>query len=459
MTASVREVTPHKAPTAAQRLLEQPIVPTLARLAAPNMLSMLASTAVGIAESWYVGRLGTRALAGLALVFPMFMLMNMLAGGAIGGAIASAVARALGARQPERAQALALHAVGIALAASGLFMAVFLLGGTAIYTALGATGVVLEAARSYSNVLFAGGLTVWLFHTFASVLRGTGDMRTPASVLVVVSIGQIVLTGILTQGWGVIPACGLSGAAIAAVIAYGLGALVLLSILLAGNRPVHLQFRNIPLRSALFADILRVGLMGAISPLQRISTIIVITGLVSRFGHAALAGYGIGVRLELLMVPIIFGIGSALVFMVGTHIGAGARARAQRVAWVGALGAAMLTGTFGLTGALVPLAWGGLFTGDSATLQSCVSYLRIVGPCYSFYGLGLALFFASQGAGKVLWPVLAGCVQLAIVVGGGALAVLWLGAPLHSLFILIAVGLTVYGAGTALAIALGAWRR
>ena len=170
---------------------------------------MLASTAVGIAESWYVGRLGTLALAGLALVFPMFMLMNMLAGGAIGGAIASAVARALGARQPGRAQALALHAVVIALAASGLFMAVFLLGGTAIYMALGATGVVMEAARSYSNVLFAGGLTVWLFHTFASVLRGTGDMRTPASVLVVVSIGQIVLTGILTQGWGVIPACGL----------------------------------------------------------------------------------------------------------------------------------------------------------------------------------------------------------------------------------------------------------
>ena len=108
--------------------------------------------------------------------------------------------------------------------------------------------------------------------------------------------------------------------------------------------------------------------MGAISPLQRISTIIVITGLVSRFGHAALAGYGIGARLELLMVPMIFGIGSALIFMVGTHIGAGARARAQRVAWVGALGAAMITGTFGLTGALVPLAWGGLFTSDPAAL-------------------------------------------------------------------------------------------
>ncbi len=459
MADSVTAVTPLKATTAPQPLVEQPIVSTLARLATPNILSMLASTAVGIAESWYVGRLGTLALAGLALVFPMFMLMNMLAAGAMGGAIASAVARALGARQPERAQALALHALCIALAASGLFMVAFLLGGAGIYATLGASGPVLEAARSYSNVLFSGALTVWLLHTCASILRGTGDMRTPASVLAVVSIGQIALTGILTQGWGVIPAYGLSGAALAAILAYGLGALVLLRILLAGKRPVRLQFRHIPLRFALFADILRVGLMAAISPLQRVSTVIFMTGLVSRFGHAALAGYGIGARLELLMVPMVFGIGSALVFMVGTHIGAGALARAQRVAWTGALGAAIITGAFGLTGALVPLAWGGLFTSDPVALQSCAAYLRIVGPFYSFYGLGLALYFASQGAGKVLWPVLAACVQLLMTVGGGALAVLWLGAPLHSLFILIAVGIVLYGAGTALAIALGAWRR
>jgi Na+-driven multidrug efflux pump len=389
----------------------------------------------------------------------MFMLMNMLAAGAIGGAIASAVARALGAGQAQRAQALALHAVCIALVASGLFMALFLLGGSSIYAALGADGAVLKAARSYSNILFTGGLTVWLFHTFASVLRGSGDMRTPASTLAGVAIVQIVLTGMLTQGWGPIPACGLSGAAIAAIVAYGLGALVLGRILLRGNRPVRLRLDHIHLRFALFADILRVGLMAAISPLQRVSTVILMTGLVSHFGPAALAGYGIGARLELLMVPMVFGIGSALVYMVGTHIGAGALARGRRVAWTGAVGAALITGTFGLTGALAPLAWGGLFTSDPTVLQSCMAYLRIVGPCYGFYGLGLALYFASQGAGKVFWPVLATCVQLAVTVGGGALAVLWLWAPLHSLYLLIAVGIIVYGAGTSLAISLGAWGR
>jgi Na+-driven multidrug efflux pump len=298
-----------------------------------------------------------------------------------------------------------------------------------------------------------------LFHTLASVLRGTGDMRTPASALAGVAIVQIILTGILTQGRGLIPAFGLSGAAIAAIVAYGLGALALGRILLSGNRLVRLRLDPIRLRFALFADILRVGLMAAISPLQRVSTVILMTGLVSRFGPAALAGYGIGARLELLMVPMVFGIGSALVYMVGTHIGAGALARARRVAWTGAIGAALITGTFGLTGALAPLVWGGLFTSDSAVLQSCIAYLQIVGPCYGFYGLGLALYFASQGAGKVFWPVLATCVQLAVTVGGGALAVLWLGAALHSLYILIAVGIVVYGAGTSLAISLGAWGR
>ncbi len=459
MTDCTTNVAPQQAPTAAQALLEKPIVSTLVRLATPNIMAMLASIAVGVMESWFVGRLGTLPLAGLALVFPMFMLMNMLAAGAFGNATSSAVARSFGAGKPERAQALALHAVYIALIASSLFMAVFRLWGTAIYTALGASGIVLEEAQSYSNVLFTGALTIWLMHTFASILRGAGDMRTPSSVLMAVAIGQIALTGILTQGWGTTPEFGLAGVAIATVVAYGLGALVLFGILLQGSRSIRLQFRNIALRLPLFVDILRVGLVAAASPFQRVITIILMTGLVSHFGHEALAGYGIGARLELLMVPMVFGIGTAMVYMVGTLIGAGALARAHRIAWSGAIGAALITGMLGLTGAVVPRVWGGLFTNDPVALQACVIYLRIVGPVYGFYGLGLALYFASQGAGKVTWPVLAACAQLAVAIGGGALIVFWWEASLSNLFMMIAFGHVLYGGVTALSIILGAWRR
>ena len=120
-----------------RRLLEAPIVPTLLRLAAPNVLVMVAQAAVGLIETYFVGKLGTDALAGMALVFPIVMLMQMTSGGAMGGGIASAIARALGARRRDDADALVGHAVVIALGFGLAFTLALLLGGRALYTAMG----------------------------------------------------------------------------------------------------------------------------------------------------------------------------------------------------------------------------------------------------------------------------------------------------------------------------------
>src|SRR5438270_3182524 len=114
-------------------LLDGPIVPTLLRLAAPNMLVMLVQAAIGVVETFFIGRLGTDALAGVALVFPLVMLMQMMSAGAMGGGIASAVARALGAGRRADADALALHALVIALGFGGAFMIGVLGGGRSLY--------------------------------------------------------------------------------------------------------------------------------------------------------------------------------------------------------------------------------------------------------------------------------------------------------------------------------------
>src|ERR671912_670146 len=98
-----------------RRMLEAPIVPTLLRLAAPNVLVMVAQASVGLIETYFVGKLGTNALAGMALVFPVVMLMQMTSAGAMGGGIASSIARALGAGRRADADALVLHAIAIAL--------------------------------------------------------------------------------------------------------------------------------------------------------------------------------------------------------------------------------------------------------------------------------------------------------------------------------------------------------
>ena len=172
----------------------------------------------------------------------------------------------------------------------------------------------------------------------------------------------------------------------------------------SGRSLVRLSLSDLRLRGRLFGEILRVGAPSLLSNVKANLTVVLLTGFVGPFGTTALAGYGMGARLEYLQIPLVFGFGSALVTMVGTNIGAGQRARAERIAWTGAGMAAALTGAIGLGAALVPRAWLGLFSTDSQVLQRGAMYLRIVVPVYGFFGLGLALYLASQGAGRLLWP-------------------------------------------------------
>jgi Na+-driven multidrug efflux pump len=144
--------------------------------------------------------------------------------------------------------------------------------------------------------------------------------------------------------------------------------------------------------------------------------------------------------------------------MVGTNVGAGQLARAERVAWTGAGLAAAVTASIGLAAAVFPRAWLGLFTTDAQVLAAGATYLRIVGPAYGFFGLGLALYFASQGAGRLAWPLGAGFARLTIAAAGGWLAGHALGWGLPGIFGAMTLALVVFGTTTAAAVRLGAWR-
>src|SRR5260370_23032142 len=167
-----------------RRLLEAPIAPTLLALAAPNVLMLVSQVALNVLEAYFVGWLGADALAGVSVTFPLVMLMQTMSGGGMGGGVAAAVPGALGAGRRAAASALVAHAIVIALAMAALFSAALLVGGPAIYRAMGARDGALAAALAYSNVIFAGAAAFWLFNTLASVVRGTGNMRLPAGVAV-----------------------------------------------------------------------------------------------------------------------------------------------------------------------------------------------------------------------------------------------------------------------------------
>ena len=444
----------------ADAMLNAPILPTLVALSLPNMMAMLAMALVTIAETAYVGSLGTPPLAGLALVFPLVMLQQMLSGGAMGGGVSSAISRALGAGDERRASDLAFHALVIGCAFGGASTITLLLFGEPIYRLLGGRDAALSQALAYSNIVYLGATGIWLTNMLAAVVRAGGDMRVPSVAMMTTSATQVVLAGAFGFGWGFgnvsLPKLGMAGIAAGQVIAYSGCALFLLWYLNSGRARVALQFSKVRLRWDYFRDILRVGALACISPVQSILTALILTRLVSSYGTETLAGFGIGARLEFLLIPVAFGVGVTCVSMVGMAIGAGNVDRARRVAWTGGIYAATLVGVIGMIVAIWPDLWSTLFTSDQGVLSSAGAYFSWAAPTYALYGIGLCLFFASQGAGKMLWPVLAGSVRLLMIAMGGW----WLAAsqaPAWSVFALAGAALAAYGIATVLAVYLVPW--
>jgi putative MATE family efflux protein len=436
-------------------LLDAPIVPLLLRMAWPNVVVMLAQACTGLIETFWVSRLGTDALAGMALVFPGVMLMQMISAGSLGGAISSAVARALGARRTGDADALVVHALVVNVAIGAACSALALAFGPELYRALGGRGGSLDAALRYSNVVFAGNVFLWIMNGLASAVRGTGNMLVPALVVCAGVVILVPLSPLLIFGIGPFPALGVAGGGVAMVFTFTCGAAVLAWYVLAGRSVVRIKATR--LRARLFGDILSVGAVATVSSVQTNVTIGVATALVARVtGPAGVAGYGTGARLEYLLIPLVFGLGAPLVALVGTNIGAGQRERALRIAFVGGAIAFVLTETIGLAASLWPRAWLGLFGSDPGMLAAGSAYLRSIGPFYGFFGLGLALYFASQGAGRLAWPLAAGFLRMGIGLGGGWIA-LRLTGSLSALFVMLGTGMLVYGALVTLAVTRGSW--
>lgn len=450
------EAAPDLKALARRAMLHGPILPTMLRLAWPTVAVLVVQTFVGIAETYYVGYLGTNALAGVTLVFPVLMLMAMMSNGGFGGGVASAVARALGAGRRDDADALVLHALVIAVILGLAFTAAALLLGPALYRALGGNGPALDAALTYSAYVFIGSVPIWIVNLLAAALRGAGNVKIPALVIIVGAAVLVPLSPSIIFGFGPVPRLGIAGAGAAVAIYYTAAAGVLLRIMMSGRAGLTLRPGRLQMR--LMRDVLGVGLLSAVGTLQANLTVVLITGFVGLFGATALAGYGLASRLDYLLIPLMFGLGTAVVTMVGTNIGAGQKRRARRIAWIGALVSAGVTETIGLTVAFFPHAWLGLFSSDPAVLATGSLYLHIVAPAYGAAGFGMLLYFASQGAGAVVRPFLAGTARLAIATLVGGMAVTWFGAGLPILFAIVAAAGLSYGVLSSAAMTAPAWR-
>ena len=438
-TASAAGSSPGNRP----RFLDGPITRQLLKLALPILIVLAVQTTVGVAETYFVSRMGTDAVAGVALVFPLLMLMTMMTAGGFGGGVASAIARAIGAGRQSDADALLVHTLVIAVVFGLLFTGAALFGGPTLYRAMGANGTSLANALTYSNLVFGISILIWVTNLLSAALRGAGNVRVPAILMTVSSAGTLVLSPLFIFGLGPVPGLGIAGAGVAMIFNYIVSTATLVAYVGTGSAPI--RWVRTPIQWRLLKEIMGVGALSALGTVQANLTVIVTMGFVGYWGSAAIAGYGMESRLDYILIPLLFAIGTASVTMVGTNVGAGQHDRAFRIAMVAAGVSATVVEAIGILAAVFPRVWMRLFSDSAEVIEIGADYLVRVAPFYGLYGVGMALYFASQGAGRVLWPLIMGSGRLALIALGGWLSVhAFAGSP-QGLFWLAAAGMSLFG--------------
>ena len=327
--------------------------------------------------------------------------------------------------------------------------------GPLLYNYASDSATVVQAAQRYATMIFPAITAYWLVNMLCSVLRGSGDMVRPALIAATLLLSYTLLA------WRIIPneAATLDQSMKSA--AFAMAGSYLIALLLAvwcigrNGQPVRFNLAAFQLQT--LTRILKQGLLAASQSVMTITYAMVTTVLFSRFGTDWLAGFGLAVRLELIMVPVIFGIGSSLIAIVGAYVGAGQRDRAVSIAWRGVLINAVLVGCVGLLLALFPGTWCGLVGSDAHVIEHCSQSLRVVAPTYVFFALGLGCYFGSQGLNTLGYPVIGALLRLLVVTTG----LFWVtsATSINTVLYLVAAAVVVYGAFVTIALKLGPWRR
>jgi len=419
--------------TPASLLTERPLR-ALLRLAAPTTAVMSIAALQQVLNTYFVSHLGSVAIAAVSLVFPIALILTTMVGGGIGSGVASAVARALGAGKTAEARRVAEHSFALTAGMAVVFTTVMLIFERPIFTAMGARGDVLETALSVAQITFGGLVVTFFIGTCDSVLRGAGNVRTPAMCSTLSLVLQIVFTPLLmfVAGWGI------RGAPAATVLGQFIGALPRLRYVFGRNSVVRARLWPSHLRAAPLIAVLRVGVPTSLGTLIHYVTLMTLTAVMAHFGTAELAAYGLCSRFDFILLTICYGTGIAVLTMVGFATGAG---RSNLVSAYTRSAVLILVTTIAVPSVLLwiwPGLWLGLFTHDPAILEAGRHYFHTIGLTYPLLGISMTLSFAFQGIGRAVMPLLVG-IGRAVVLIGGAILLSRLGGGMTSVFVLVMV--------------------
>ena len=415
------------------------------RLAAPTTLVMAVSAVSNVVYTYFVSRLGTEAIGAVSLVFPLSLLALTAMGGGIGAGTSSAIARALGAGRRGEAAALAGQALVLAIVIGIAFGLVVQVAAPALFRLMGARGAVHASATLFARVLFGGAAITFLGGMFDSVLRGEGNVRVPAIWSTTSLVLQMAATPLFMFGFG----WGLTGAALAMLACQLLATVPRAIWVLGGHAGVGPAFRLPRFTLAPAREILRVGVPAALSTSISNVGLMALTAVVTRLGDADLAAYGLGTRLDFLLMSFGYGVGAAVLTLVGMATGARRLDRLRAFVRVAAAISVVLLGVPAVVLCWQPALWLGLFTADPGIHAVGASYFRIVGPSYPFVGLSMVIAFAFHGLGRATTPLVLMIVRVVGVLVAAVVCAHGFGLGERAVFAAIAAGNVASAAGLA----------
>jgi putative MATE family efflux protein len=395
----------------AYELTSGSLIKGLMRLSGPLLLSALLQNAQSLIDLFWVGRLGSIAVAGVALSATVFMLLFPMIMGLTAGTVAM-VARMTGAGDGEGANRAAGQSLMLSLILGGITGMVCSLFSEPVLRLLGADAQVVRMGAPYLRILLLGSFSVFLLFTANAALQAVGDTVRPMWSMILANVLNLILDPLLIFGFGPFPEMGIEGAAWATVFSQVVACAVSIHLMKTGKSRLKVQAHHWKLDWALSWRILRIGVPGSGQMLSRGLMAAAFMRIVAQYGTVALAAYGIGMRFHMILLMPAFAFGNAAATLVGQNMGAGQLDRARAAAW---LATAIDAGLMILCSIAVAI-WAGplvsFFSSDPAVIAVGVKFLRIVTPFAVFATLGIVLGRAMNGAGETLMPMILTVVSL-----------------------------------------------
>ncbi len=395
-----------------KELTEGPLLQALINLSGPVVLANVLQTAIQITTIFWVGRLGTNAVAAMSLSIPIIFLMISIGSG-ITIAGSTFVAQYAGARNTKMMSIVTAQTMNMVVIVSIVLSVLGYVIAPGFLHLLGTSEAIMPDALAYMRVTLYGIVFMFIFAVFQSVLRGVGEVNLPLYLIAASVVLNFVLTPFFMFGWGGFPKFGLAGSAWAMLVTQVLTAAIGLKVLFGKRYGITVALADFKPDLPFMKRTFLLGLPASIEQSARAFGLIIMTFLIASFGTLAVASYGVGARIMGFAFIPAMGLSLATATLVGQNVGAGNIARAEECGRLSAwLGFGVLT-AFGLLVFLFASAIVAFFVpGETALIAESTQFVQVVALTYGFMGVQQAHIGALRGAGSMVSTMVLSIVGL-----------------------------------------------